>query len=104
MLSQRELSISVRWLALFVLAVVVSLSNAALPSLQADEPVNAQEEPAQPDDEKQQDEPAARKTPLARLVKVNSPVNDQVFRNVRNTALKLQDLATTEDRPAFLFL
>ena len=42
--------------------------------------------------------------PLARYVAVNSPVDDNVFRHVRNTALGLQELAAHENRPAFLFL
>ncbi len=46
----------------------------------------------------------ANKTPLALYVTVRSPVDDSIFRNVRNTALKLQELARVENRPAFLIL
>ncbi len=48
--------------------------------------------------------PEKKSVPLARYVVVNSPVDDVVFRKVRNTALKLQELAISEDRPAFLVL
>ncbi len=44
------------------------------------------------------------RAPLARYVVVNSPVDDSVFRNVRNVALSLQEQATQEDRTAILFL
>ncbi len=48
--------------------------------------------------------PEKKSVPLARYVVVKSPVDDVVFRKVRNTALKLQELAISEDRPAFLIL
>ena len=54
--------------------------------------------------EKQKLIPEKKNVPLARYVVVKSPVEDDVFQKVRNTALKLQELATTEDRSAFLIL
>ncbi|MEZ5951815.1 MAG: hypothetical protein R3C12_21900 [Planctomycetaceae bacterium] len=42
--------------------------------------------------------------PLARYLVVNSPVDDNVFRSVRNTAISLQEQAVQEDRTAVLIL
>jgi membrane-bound serine protease (ClpP class) len=44
------------------------------------------------------------KRPLAVYLTVTSPLDDKVFRNVRNAALSLQKQATNEDRKAYLFL
>jgi len=80
------------------LAVCLSAMLAS-PTLHADE---TDLEPVV--DEAVEKEAGPRKTPVARYVVVDSPVDDSVFRTVRNTALKLQELARTENRPAFLIL
>ena len=51
------------------------------------------------------DEPAAQKrTPLGQFVTIASPVDDAVFNRVSTAALRLQQQATQEDRPAILIL
>nr|ADY59834.1 protein of unknown function DUF107 [Rubinisphaera brasiliensis DSM 5305] len=86
-----------------MLQLLPALSGAAL-AQPAGEAVQA----AAPEDEKKEDAATPqsddKKTPLARYVVVESPVNDAIFRHVRNTALSLQDQASRENRAAFLFL
>ena len=51
------------------------------------------------------DEPAAKKrSPLGQFVTIASPVDDAVFNRVSTAALRLQQQATQEDRPAILIL
>ena len=42
--------------------------------------------------------------PVARYITVSHPVNEQVFTRVRNSLVKLQNIADQEDRDAFLIL
>ncbi len=82
-----------------VIAVFCLLFPAAVFSQAPQEPKEVKAPAAE-----QEPRPEKKSVPLARYVVVNSPVDDTVFRRVRNTALKLQELAITEDRPAFLIL
>jgi membrane-bound serine protease (ClpP class) len=45
-----------------------------------------------------------KKAPLGQFVTVGSPVDDLVFARVNNAAIKLQNLAVKEKRPAYLVL
>ena len=63
----------------------------------------AKEEPKEGDD-KPADGNQVNVQPIARYVSVKSPIDDSVFRTVRNTALNLQELAQSENRTAFLIL
>lgn len=63
----------------------------------------AEKKEAEAPEAKQAEKQPARE-PLARYVVVNSPVDDSVFRNVRNVATSLQEQATQEDRTAILIL
>ena len=51
------------------------------------------------------DEPTLKKrTPLGQFLTITSPVDDAIFNRVSTTALRLQQQATQEDRPAILIL
>lgn len=50
------------------------------------------------------DVPLTRKSPVGQFVTVSSPVDDAVFARISSAALKLQQKASQEDRPAVLVL
>ncbi|MCA8987931.1 MAG: hypothetical protein KDA78_09840, partial [Planctomycetaceae bacterium] len=91
-------------LALFSLLMF----SAPLVAQPTDEQPPAEQPPAEPVENKpdppEEPDAEAAKSPLAKYVIVDSPIDDAVFRTIRNTALRLQELAQLEDRPAFLIL
>ena len=50
------------------------------------------------------DEVPLKKVPLGQFLTVTSPVDDAVFNRISTTALKLQQQASQEERPAVLVL
>lgn len=97
---------------LFSLLLAVCLVQPDLvcgqPKENLDKPASGKKDPGEKENKKDSEQgklvPEKKSTPLSRYVVVKSPVEDVVFRKVRNVALKLQELAITEDRSAFLIL
>lgn len=64
-------------------------------------PADTKPDPAAKEETKKDARPAG---PVARYITVSHPVNETVFTRVRNSLVKLQNIADQEDRDAFLIL
>lgn len=88
--------------AMLLLAVTAQVSPS--PVFAQDGPVFAQDDSARQNQPGAKNNDGVNKIPLAKFVTVDSPIDDQVFRRVRNTGLKLQEESRNEERRAFLIL
>lgn len=84
---------------LLLIAALLSVFPAAVFAQEADKEKKPKEAAA--DEDGKDARPAG---PVARYITVSHPVNEQVFTRVRNSLVKLQNIADQEDRDAFLIL
>mgnify|MGYP005710042767 FL=1 len=84
---------------LLLVAALLSVFPASVFAQEADKEKKPKEAAADEDGKKAR--PAG---PVARYITVSHPVNEQVFTRVRNSLVKLQNIADQEDRDAFLIL